>query len=289
MDDGVTTRLGEQHFLMTTTTGGAARVLAHLERWLQTEWPELDVWLNSVSDHWATAVISGPQSRTLLARLCADIELGHEAFPFLSAREGHVAGIAARVLRVSFSGELSFEIMVRASHGLALWEALLEGGRDLGITPYGTEAMHVLRAEKGFIIVGQETDGSVTPYDLDMAWIVSKTKDFVGKRSLTRADMSNPDRKQLVGILTRDPNVVLPEGAQLVAQPGRERPIPMLGHVTSSYWSPNCERSIAMALVKGGLARKGETLFAPLHDGRTIECVIADSPVFFDPEGERLK
>ena len=172
---------------------------------------------------------------------------------------------------------------------MAVWQSLMTAGERYGITPYGTEAMHVLRAEKGFIIVGQETDGSVTPLDLGMDWIVSKTKDFVGKRSLTREDMAKPDRKQLVGILTKDPLEVLPEGAQLVEAVLPQPPMPMLGHVTSSYYSPNCERSIALALIKGGQAKKGETVFAPLADGKVVPCVIADSPVFFDPEGERLK
>ena len=143
--------------------------------------------------------------------------------------------------------------------------------------------MHVLRAEKGFIIVGQETDGSVTPIDLGMDWIVSKTKDFVGKRSLTRPDMLKDDRKQLVGILTDDPKVVLLEGAQLVVRNSNERPLPMEGHVTSSYYSPNVGRSIAMALIKGGSRRGGEKLLAPLNDGRVISCKIAESPVFYDP------
>lgn len=288
MDDGVTTRLGEHHFLMTTTSGNAAAVLSHLEDYLQTEWPDLKVYLTSVTEQFATMTLSGPNARKLLAEL-TDVDLSTEALPHMAYTPGKVAGVPARIFRISFTGELSYEINVPASFGMAVWQTLMTAGERYGITPYGTEAMHVLRAEKGFIIVGQETDGSVTPYDLDMGWIVSQTKDFVGKRSLTREDMAKPDRKQLVGLLTKDPNEVLPEGTQLVEKAGPERPVPMLGHVTSSYWSPNVGRSIAMALVKGGLARKGETLYAPLADGRTIECRIADSPVFFDPEGERLK
>jgi sarcosine oxidase subunit alpha len=200
-----------------------------------------------------------------------------------------VAGVPARIFRISFTGEVSFEINVPASYGLAVWQALMTAGERYGITPYGTESMHVLRAEKGYIIVGQETDGSVTPLDLGMDWIVSKTKDFIGKRSLTREDMAKPDRKQLVGLLTKDPLEVLPEGAQLVEEVLPKPPMPMLGHVTSSYYSPNCGRSIAMALVKGGQARKGQTLFAPLSDGKVIPCEVAETTVFFDPEGERLK
>jgi sarcosine oxidase, subunit alpha len=288
MDDGVTTRLGEQHFLMTTTTGNAAPVMAHLEDYLQTEWPDLKVYLTSVTEQFATMTLSGPSAKLLLSDL-SDADLSPETLPHMACTTGRVAGVPARIFRISFTGELSYEINVPASFGMAVWQNLIRAGARYGITPYGTEAMHVLRAEKGYIIVGQETDGSVTPYDLGMDWIVSKTKDFIGKRSLARADMAKPDRKQLVGLLTEDPQVVLPEGAQLVEEVLPQPPMPMLGHVTSSYYSPNCGRSIALALVKGGLARKGETLLAPLADGRVIPCVVADNPVFFDPEGERLK
>ena len=288
MDDGVTARLGAQHYLMTTTTGNAASVLAHLEEWTQTEWPDMRVFLTSVTEQFATMTISGPNARRLLAEVTDDIELSANAFPHMGLAHGHVAGVPARVFRISFTGEISYEINVPASFGLAVWQALMMAGQKYDITPYGTEAMHVLRAEKGYIIVGQETDGSVTPLDLDMGWIVSKRKDFIGKRSLTRSDMDKPDRKQLVGLLTDDPKEVLPEGAQLVEVVGAQPPMAMLGHVTSSYHSPNVGRSIAMALVKGGLARKGEKLFAPLEGGKTVACTIAD-PVFFDPEGERLR
>jgi sarcosine oxidase subunit alpha len=287
MDDGVTARLSEHHFVMTTTTGNAAPVLAHLEEYLQTEWPELDVFLTSVTEQFATITLSGPNARHLLAEM-TDLDLSPDALPHMGITIGEVAGVPARVFRISFTGEQSFEINVPASYGLFIWQALMTAGQSYDITPYGTEAMHVLRAEKGFIIVGQETDGSVTPLDLGMDWIVSKTKDFVGKRSLTRPDMLDPERKQLVGLLTDDPNEVLPEGAQLVERVLDRPPMPMLGHVTSSYMSPNCERSIAMALIKGGHARKGQKVHAPLADGRVVTCTIAESPVFFDPEGERL-
>ncbi len=288
MDDGVTTRLGEQHYLMTTTTGNAAAVMGHLEDYLQTEWPDLKVYLTSVTEQFATMTLSGPNAKRLLAEV-SDAELSSEALPHMGYAAARVAGVPARIFRISFTGELSYEINVPASFGMAVWQTLMTAGERYGITPYGTEAMHVLRAEKGYIIVGQETDGSVTPLDLDMGWIVSKTKDFVGKRSLSRADMTKPDRKQLVGLLTMDPQEVLPEGAQLVDKVLPKPPMPMLGHVTSSYYSPNCGRSIALALVKGGLARKGETIYAPLESGKVVSCLITDSPVFFDPEGERLK
>ena len=286
MDDGVGSRLGEQHFVITTTTGGAAHVLAWLERWLQTEWPNLKVHLTSVTEHWATLSIAGPKSRALIAELCGDIDFSHKAFPFMSYREGTVADVGARVFRISFTGELSYEINVPANYARHVWEQLMVAGIKYGITPYGTEVMHVLRAEKGFIIVGQDTDGSVTPLDLGMQWIVSKNKDFIGKRSLSRADCTREDRKQLVGLATDSPNDVLPEGAQLVDDPYLKIPMPMIGHVSSSYFSACLGRSVALALVKGGRARTGETVFAPLAGGKVLSATIA-SPVFYDAEGAK--
>jgi sarcosine oxidase subunit alpha len=284
-DDGTTARLGENHFVMTTTTGNAAVVLDWLEEWLQTEWPELEVYCTSVTEQWATMALAGPKSREVLAAVAPDLPLDADAFPFMSVREAIVAGVPARVFRISFTGELSFEINVPWHHGLHVWEKVMAAGEDHGITPYGTEAMHVLRAERGFIIVGQETDGTTTPQDLGMDWIVSKKKpDFLGKRAWSRDDNRREDRKQLVGILTEDPSVVLPEGAQLIDKPGQP-PVPMIGHVTSSYGSPTLGRSIALALVRGGRARKGDTVYASLAD-RTVRCVVSD-PVFYDPEGAK--
>ncbi len=285
-DDGVTTRLAENRFVMTTTTGGAARVMSWLERWLQTEWPELRVRLTSVTDHWATMAVVGPKSREVLKAVCEGIDFSNEAFPFMTYREGKAAGAPARVMRISFSGELAYEINVSANVGRHVWEAVMEAGRAFDITPYGTETMHVLRAEKGFIIVGQDTDGSVTPFDLGMEWAVKKTADFIGRRSFKLAHNAKSDRKQLVGLLPTDPQAVLPEGAQLVDDPAVPAPVPMLGHVTSSYFSANLGRSIAMALVKDGFRRMGEVIRAPLADGRVIEAKIV-SPVFIDPEGAR--
>ena len=285
-DDGVTVRIAEQRYLMHTTTGGAARVLAWLERWLQTEWPHLEVYLTTVTDHWATIAVAGPKSRELVRRLCRDIDFDDAAFPFMSFREGTVAGAKARVFRISFSGERSYEINVPADDGLRVWEAVFEAGRDLGVTPYGTETMHVLRAEKGFVIVGQDTDGSVTPIDLGMSGMVAKNKDFLGRRSLSRSDTVRDDRKQFVGLLSEDPTVVLAEGAQIVGEPSPPIPAAMQGHVTSSYMSPTLDRSIALALVKGGAKRKGERVWVSMRDGRTLPATISD-PVFYDPKAER--
>lgn len=286
MDDGVTTRLGEHHYLMTATTGGAARVLAWLERWLQTEWPDMKVYLTSVSEHWATIAVAGPESRSVLQSLCTDIDFSNAAFPFMSYRAGTVAAIPARVMRISFSGELAYEINVPANFARHAWEAVMRAGAPYDITPYGTEAMHVLRAEKGYVIVGQDTDGSVTPIDLGMAGMVAASKDCLGKRSLARADTARSDRKQLVGLLTDDPHAVLPEGGQIVEDANASPPVPMLGHVTSSYYSAALGRSIALALVKDGRARHAQRVFIPLEDGRSISAVIGAS-VFYDAEGSR--
>ena len=283
-DDGVTLRLGENRFLVHTSSGNAARVLGWMEEWLQTEWPELEVFCNSVTEQFATASISGPLARRLLAELTTDIDLDKDAFPFMSWRDGRVAGLPARVARVSFTGESSFEINVPAGYGLSLWTALIHSGRRYGITPYGTEAMHVLRAERGFILAGQETDGTVTPIDLGMEWIVSRNKDFLGKRSLDRADTIREDRKQLVGLLTDNPEDVLPEGGQIV-ETVTELPMRMIGHVTSSYFSANLGRSIALALVDGGRERHGESVMVPLE--RVVMSARITEPRFVDPEGAR--
>lgn len=290
MDDGVTTRLAEDHFHMTTTTGGAAGVLDWLEEWLQTEWPELQVYLTSVTEQWSVATLSGPLARKVLEAAGTDINLSSESFPHMSMRDGHISGLPARIFRVSFTGELSYEINVPARYGAALWQVLMTAGKPYHITPYGTEAMHVLRAEKGFIIVGQETDGTVTPLDLDMAWIISQKKDdFIGKRALQRGSMTMKGRKQLVGLKTIDPNRVIPEGAHAVLDPNQPLPMEMLGQVTSSYFSPNLNRSIALAVLKDGLSMKGKKVFFPMLDGsKPIEAVITDT-VFYDPQGTHLE
>ena len=287
-DDGVCACLGDNHYLMFTTTGGAAGVLAWLELWQQTEWPDLRVYFTSVTDHWTTATITGPNARKVLAQVCDDIDLDQDAFQFMDWRDGTVAGVQARGFRISFTGELSYEINVPAQYGRYLWEALIAAGEEFDITPYGTETMHVLRAEKGFIIVGQDTDGSMTPADMNMDWVVGKNKSFsfIGKRSLQRSDSVRADRKQLVGLKTLDGTQVLPEGAQVVFDPQQAIPMSMQGHVTSSYYSANMGHSIALAVVKGGHSRLGQTVHCPLADGRTIAAEIVSS-VFYDPKGER--
>ncbi|MCW5238106.1 sarcosine oxidase subunit alpha family protein [Verminephrobacter eiseniae] len=287
MDDGVTACITPRQFYMTTTTGGAARVLNWLERWHQTEWPELKVWMTSVTDHWTTIALVGPQARTVLARLCPDIDLCADSFQFMDWRAGTVHGLPARVFRISFSGELAYELNVESGYGHALWEAVMAAGAEFDITPYGTETMHVLRAEKGFIIVGQDTDGSISPLDLGMGWAVGMKKaySFLGKRSLARSDTARDDRKQLVGLLTQDPSVVLPEGAQIMDSARTGAHNRMLGHVTSSYHSAFLGRSIALAVVAAGRQRIGQTLYAHAHGRATAAQVVGS--VFVDPKGER--
>ncbi len=285
-DDGVTTRLDENHYIMTTTTGGAANVMGKLEDYLQTEWPELDVYLTSVTDHFATVSVCGPNSKKIVSSVISDLDFSDENFPHMSFKNARIGKINCRVMRISFTGELSYEINIQANYGKSVWEKCMEAGKDFNITPYGTETMHLLRAEKGFIIVGQDTDGTMTPIDLQMDWIVSKKKyDFIGKRSLYRSDTIREDRKQLVGLLTDNPEEVLEEGAQIVAEINK-LPIEMLGHVTSSYYSPNLKKSIALGVVKGGKKMKGKKLIIPMEK-KNINVTVAD-PVFLDKENKKL-
>jgi sarcosine oxidase, subunit alpha len=290
IDDGTVMRLAEDRFVVFTTTGGAAKILDWMEEWLQTEWPELQVSLASVTDHWATFPVVGPRSRDVIGAVFADLDVTNEAFPFMTWRDTSLDGVPVRVARVSFSGELAYEVNVNFWHAPAVWERLMAAGHPHGITPYGTETMHVLRAEKGYPIIGQDTDGTVSPHDLGMTWAVSKKKlDFIGKRSFSRAENQNPLRKQLVGLLPVDRETRLPEGSQIVefcqddALP--PPPVPMLGHVTSSYRSAELGRTFALALVKAGQARIGETLHVPV-DG-TLVAVEVTGSVLVDPEGAR--
>jgi len=289
-DDGVNLRLAEDRYFLTTTTGGAAAVLDWLEEWLQTEWPDLDVVCTSVTEQWTTVAVVGPRSRHVLARVAPDLDVSNDAFGFMTFKETTLAsGVPARICRISFSGELAFEVNVSGWYGRAVWEELYNAGSDLGITPYGTETMHVLRAEKGYPIVGQDTDGTVTPQDAGMEWIVSKNKDFIGRRSYARQDTSRPDRKHLVGVLPVDRVTRLPEGSQLVSvgSPATavDGPVPMLGHVTSSYDSEALGRPFGLALISGGRDRYGEVLLAPMGE-RMVEVEVT-SPVLYDPEGTK--
>ncbi len=286
-DDGVVARMAEDRFHVTTTTGGAPRVLALMEDYLQTEWPQLKVWLTSTTEQWAVIALQGPAARTVLAPLVEDIDLSANALPHMGVALGKVCGIPARVFRVSFTGELGFEINVPSDYGMEVWRAVWDAGQAHGICAYGTESMHVLRAEKGYVIVGQDTDGTVTADDAGLSWAVGKKKpDFLGLAAMQKPALTDPKRKQLVGLLSEDPGFVLEEGSQITSKAGLRPPMPVLGHVTSAYHSAVLGRSIALALVSGGRARIGQTLFVPTPQGESA--VTVTSPIFYDPKGERL-
>jgi sarcosine oxidase, subunit alpha len=286
-DDGVVARLAADRFHVTTTTGGAPRVLAMMEDYRQTEWPELKVWLTSTTEQWAVIAVQGPHARSVLESLVEGIDISVAALPHMSVAHGKICGVPLLLFRVSFTGELGFEVNVPADYGATVWEAIYAAGRRHGMVEYGTETMHVLRAEKGYIIVGQDTDGTVTPDDAGLTWAIGKTKtDFVGKRSLERASMKAADRKQLVGLRTRDAGVVLDEGAQVAAKAGQTPPMELIGHVTSSYASSVLGYPIALALVAGGRTKLGQTLYIPMPGG-DLEVEVT-APVFYDPTGARI-
>lgn len=294
-DDGVTLRLAEDRFFMTTTTGGAAKVLDWLEEWSQTEWPELDVFFSSVTEQWATTAVVGPKSREVIAKLAPGLDVSKEGFGFMEFRETVLAsGIPARICRITFSGELAYEVNVPTTYGLKVWEDIVAAGEEFNITPYGTETMHVLRAEKAYPIVGQDTDGTVTPQDLNMEWIIGKNKEFVGKRSFARLSHTDHVRKQWVSVLPVDKTLRLPEGTQIVRKEDLgsydgtglpSAPIPMVGHVTSSYDSQALGRTFGLALLKDGLNLIGTQLVASF-DGRFADVEVGNT-VLFDPEGAR--
>jgi sarcosine oxidase subunit alpha len=286
-DDGVVARLAPDRFHVTTTTGGAAGVLNMMEDYRQTEWPNLDVWLTSITEQWAVFAVQGPNARRVLETLVEGIDISAAAMPHMGVAQGRICGVPLLLFRVSFTGELGFEVNVPADYGAAVWQAIYDAGRAHDITAYGTETMHVLRAEKGYIIVGQDTDGTVTPDDAGLTWAIGQSKpDFVGKRSLQRASMKDPGRKQLVGLRTRAPATVLEEGAQVAETPNQKPPMKLLGHVTSSYFSSTLGYPIALALIAGGRARLGQTLYVPMPEG-DLEVEVT-APVFYDPKGARI-
>jgi sarcosine oxidase, subunit alpha len=286
MDDGVVARLDEDTFLVHTTTGGAESIHGHMEDWLQCEWWDWKVYTANVTEQYAQVGVAGPNSRKVIEKLTED-DISADALTFMGWTEINVAGIPARVFRISFAGELSFELSVPASHGRALWDALLEAGEEYGVMPYGTEAMHVMRAEKGFIMIGDETDGTVIPQDLNMDWAISKKKeDYLGKRAQERSHMADPNRWKLVGLETLDGST-LPDGAYATA-PGTNAngQRNTQGRVTSTYHSPTLGRGIAMGLVHNGLDRMGEVLEFPKVDGGIVKAKIVDQ-VFYDKDGEK--
>ena len=287
VDDGVVVRLDEQTWLCHTTSGGADRVHGMMEEWLQTEWWDWKVYVANVTEQYAQIGLAGPRARDVLEATGVTFDVSKEALPFMTYVDGALGNIPARIFRISFSGELSYEIAVPAGQGRALWDKLLEAGDPYGITPYGTEALHVLRAEKGFIMIGDETDGTVIPQDLGLQWAISKKKeDFLGKRAQERSHMQDATRWKLVGLETLDGSV-LPDGAYAAAdgvnKNGQKK---TEGRVTSSYHSPTLGRGIAMGLVERGPDRMGDVLRFPMIEGDPVEARIV-SPVFYDPEGEK--
>ncbi len=287
LDDGTTTRIAEDRFHMTTTTANAGRVMSHMEYYLQVHWPDLDVRLTSVSDHWAAVALAGPESRNVLAAI-ADADVSHAALPYMGYCEALIAGIPARIFRISFSGELAYEVNVPADFGEALWNALLEAGREHQLTVYGTEAMGVLRIEKGHI-AGMEMDGRTTPDDVGLGGMLAAEKSCIGKPLLLRPALRAEDRKQLVGLVPVDRTRAIPKGAQLVIDPQRALPNPIIGHVTSTCYSPALSHPIALALLQRGRSRHGEKLFATSPLTNTVVQVEVAASVFYDREGERLR
>ena len=287
-DDGTVTRIATHRFLITTTTAHAGGVISHLEYLSQVVWPDLDIQMISVTDDWAAVAIAGPESRRVLERVTDDIDVSNEALPFMAYREGTIACLPARLMRISFSGELAYEINAPADAGLDLWTSLLAAGEDAGIVPYGTEAMGILRVEKGHV-VGNEINGRTTADDLGFGAMMAAGKPFVGDRLARRQALASPDRKQLVGLIPVDRRQRVPRGAQLVADPSAPPPVAMIGEVTSTCDSPTLGHPIALGLLLRGRERLGEVIHAhsPLT-GQTV-AVTVTAPVFIDPEGERLR
>ena len=291
-DDGIVCKINDEHFISTTTTGGAANVLAHMEEYAQTEWPDLKVFMNSITEQFATFNISGPKARVIMSRVFNNIDFSNEKFPYMTFNTFDYLNTKVRILRASFTGEQGYEIYVLPKHALTLWERIFYYSRDINLVPYGTEAMHLLRAEKGYIIVGQETDGTVTPLDLNLNWMIGKNKkDFIGKRSLIRSDIISSDRKQLVGLVPTNRSYGIEEGQHVIEEKNLEtpikKPVKMLGHVTSSYFSPTLNHCVAMALIKGGNTKIGSQLYVSTSNLNIIPVEVV-KPNFIDPKNERL-
>ena len=287
-DDGVTFRLGGNHYLMTTGSGVAAAVHARLEQLLQCEWRDLQVYLTEVTEQWANICVCGPRAREVLTETGTDIDLGKEAFPFMAIRTGKLGGFAARVARVSYTGELSFEVNVRARDGLAMWEALMDAGKKYDITPVGSETSLLLRLEKGFIAAWAEGDGYANLYDAGMDRVIDNTKpDFIGKHALEHARTSGGDRPHVVGLVPEDPEFVPPDGAPIIDPDETDEAKKMLGHVTAGGYSPNLGHAIALAQLQNGRELTGDTITISTV-ARTARARVTE-PVFIDPAGERMR
>ena len=287
-DDGIICKISDEHFIATTTTGGAATVLGCMEEYAQTEWPNLNVYMNSITEQYATFNISGPKTRNIIEKVFPEVNFSNEAFPFMTFQFHEYEDTPIRILRASFTGEMGYEIYVPSNQAVKIWEKIISFGKEFGLMPYGTETMHLLRAEKGYIIVGQDTDGSITPLDLGLDWMIGKSKkDFLGKRSLIRSDTVRKDRKQLVGILPTNKNEKLEEGQHIILDKEIKTPTPMLGHITSCYQSPTLGHNFALAVIKNGQSLIGTKAFVSTPELKTIEVEIVE-PIFYDKENTKL-
>ncbi len=288
MDDGTTTRISENHYHMTTTTAQAANVLSHLEYYLQLVWPELNVNVVSSTEQWAGAAIAGPKSRYVLQKLFPDLNVSNEGLPFMGYMEGNLFGVNAKIYRISFSGELAYEVNVESDNGNYMWEKIMEIGKEFNIQPYGTEALSTLRIEMGHV-AGSELDGRTIPYDNSLDGLVSKKKDFIGKRSLSKAAYIASDRQKVVGVIPLDKKTSIPEGSYIVKDAKAKLPNPKLGHVSASCWSVEYDNPFSLAIIKDGKNMIGQKLFAlsPLKN-KTIPVEIVSSH-YVDPKGERVR
>jgi len=287
-DDGTTTRISENHFHMTTTTAQAVNVLAHLEYYLQVVWPELDVNVLSTTEQWAGAALAGPNSRNLLEKLFPNSDVSNEALPFMGYTEGDLFGVPARIFRISFSGELAYEVNVESGYGVFMWEKIIEIGKEMDIEPYGTEALSTLRIEMGHV-AGSEIDGRTIPSDLSLDGMLSKKKDFIGKRSLNRKAFVEETREKIVGVIPLDKKTMIPEGSHLVLDTNASLPNPKLGHISASCWSVEYNNPFSLAILKDGKKKIGEKLYAlsPLKN-KSIPVEIVSSH-YVDSKGERVR
>ena len=287
-DDGTTTRISENNYHMTTTTAQAANVLSHLEYYLQVVWPELDVTVVSTTEQWAGAAIAGPNSRLLLSKIFPTEDVSNEGLPFMGYREFKYKDSLARIFRISFSGELAYEINVMSNFGESMWKEIIELGKDFQIQPYGTEALSTLRIEMGHV-AGSEIDGRTIAYDLSLEGMLSEKKDFIGKRSLKRKAFTEKGREQIVGLVPIDKKTSIPEGSHLVVDHRLKSPNPKLGHVSASCWSVENNNPFSLAILKDGKNKIGEKLYAvsPLKNiSVQVEVV---SQHYVDPDGKRVR
>ncbi|NMM45343.1 sarcosine oxidase subunit alpha family protein [Rhodospirillaceae bacterium KN72] len=287
LDDGTVARLGETHYVITTTTANAVPVMAKIEFLLQAVWPELKVKATSVTEQYAAIAVAGPKAREVMQRV-VDLDVSNAAFPFMACAPCRTKdGVPGRLFRISFSGELAYEIAVPSDYGQQVWDALMAAGREFDIVPYGLEALGNMRIEKGHV-AGSELDGRTTADDLGLGKMLSKKKDFIGKALAFRPGMTGETRKKLVGLVPVDGRSSLPNGSQIVSVDHTDPPVKMLGHVTANGFSPERNIPVALALLEGGLAREGETVLVT-HPLKNIAVQArVTGPVFVDPEGKRL-